>query len=92
MEYDIEYDIKYKEDGRAYVILTDEIEKTLKETDRIYDVPVPDANGKYVDENGNNYSYVRAIAPPNCDHEIDVAWGIPRDIKYCKKCIYWEFC
>lgn len=31
------------------------------------------------------------IVPPDCKHDFEISRGFPRNIKGCKKCIYWEF-
>lgn len=33
----------------------------------------------------------KSIAPPDCKHNFVIERGIPRNIKGCTKCIYWEF-
>lgn len=33
----------------------------------------------------------KMLAPEDCKHAFKVSWGFPSNIKYCTKCIYWEF-
>ena len=72
-------EIKYTEDGKAYVVVTEEMRKNLKPTEMLYDLK---------DENGND---IYAIPPKSCKHEFAISEGIPSDIRYCKKCIFWEW-
>lgn len=68
--------LKYDKEGRAYYELSPEEEQDMSKTEaRLYCM-----------ENGR-----KAIVPPECKHEFKVSSGVPRNIKYCTECIYWEF-
>lgn len=65
----------YKKDGRRYISITEEERKTLPEGTVVY----------HIDKD------TLGIAPPDCKHEFVISEGSPRNIKGCKKCIYWEY-
>lgn len=70
--------LKRDEKGKAYCELTD------KEAEKLYH-----SNGKvklYIKGNG-----VKAIPPPDCEHDLKIEIATPRKIRYCTKCIFWEF-
>lgn len=70
--------LKYNEKGRVYYEITAEEADELRRKNGGLAYSMVDDN-KY------------AIAPPDCKHELKIAIGCPRNIKYCTKCIYWTF-
>ena len=61
--------------GRRFIMLTEEERKGL-----------PDGTMVFLLDGGQ-----AAIPPKDCKHELELTPGIPRNIKGCKHCIYWEF-
>ncbi len=66
---------KVTKDGKMYVALSDEEIKQLPKETRIY----------ILEDN------IKAIPPQDCEHSFVVKGGCSQNIKYCTKCIYWEF-
>lgn len=68
--------LKHDKEGRAYYELSPEEEQDMSKT----------GVNLYCMENERV-----AIVPPECKHEFKVSSGVPRNIKYCTECIYWQF-
>lgn len=66
---------KVTKDGKKYVALSDEEIKQLPPETRLF----------IMDDK------TKAIPPHDCKHSFLVDRGCPQNIKYCTKCIYWEF-
>lgn len=68
-------ELKQTEEGKNYLLVTEEEIKNLPSETRVYQITDTE----------------KGIVPPDCKHEFEISSGFPRDIKGCKKCIYWEF-